>query len=167
MMILIQQNMTAVAENTIVDPTVMSEVLKQGISTVNNTAQHESLSVPSNSTQNASQLADPTIINQNFREALTRANQLKAAIPDVTNSLGKSASDSNNVKVSLVANVHNKNQEKNKAILRVNDKSEMVSTGDTITYFQGGELMHIDVIEITKNYVKVTLMPLNQTLILR
>lgn len=154
--------MTGFAENAIVDPTLMTESLKQGIAVLNATRSEN----PVSTTDAVEKLNDPTSMNQNFREALTHANQLKAAIPDVANPLGKLVPDSNIPKIVLIANVH-KNREKNRAILRVNNKSEIVNAGDTITYFQSSEVLQINVVEITKNYVKVTLMPANQTLILR
>jgi len=161
LIVLIKLNMTAFAENAITDPTLMTETLKQGIAVLNVTRPENSAS-----TDAVEKLNDPTSINQNFREALTHANQLKAAAPDVANPLGKLVPDSNTPKIGLIANVH-KNQERKRVILRVNNKSEIVNAGDTITYFQGSEVLQINVVEITKNYVKVTLMPANQTLILR
>jgi hypothetical protein len=153
-------------DSMMADPTAMSNALEQGIAVVNSAQSKKSTF---NSEDKSGQPTDPTRMNQNFRDALERVRQLKSATQEGANgALSKiSSEDSSMPKITLLANVHRKNQEKSRATLRVNDKSEIVSAGDTITYFQGGEVMKIEVLEITKNYVKVTLMPINQTLILR
>jgi hypothetical protein len=159
-----QNGLAAPVENAMVDPTLMTDALKQGIEVINATRQHNEPS--QNSTpENQQGLGDPTRMNQNFRDALL--NGIKNTTENVTGGVKIAPEEPLFPKITLLAKMQPTNKSFGHIILRVNDKSEMVSLGDTITYFQRGELITIEVGEITKNYVKVTVKPINQTLILR
>lgn len=142
------------------DPTAMPDNLKKAL--------EESNSLPPSKIVNPSDISDPTEMNQNFREALNSelANKTGATKNAMANA-PTSNNESKTPQITLIANIHSANAENSRAVLRVNNKSEMVSVGDSITYFQGDRLIKIDVQEITKKYVKIMLVPTNQTLIIR
>lgn len=115
----------------------------------------------------ASTLKDPTLMNQNFREALERTTQNLITAPSL--SFGNSHEPKAPVlpKIALLANVWNGQQNANAALLRVGDKSELVYVGDTITTLENDQLLEIQVMDIQKNYVKVQVLPAHEILILR
>lgn len=158
-----QSSFAAPVENPMVDPTLMTEALKQGIEVINATRQNNQTS-PNPTSENQQGLGDPTRMNLNFRDAL---NGIKNTTENAVGGIKAAPEEPLFPKITLMAKMQSTNKASGHIILRVNDKSEMVSTGDTITYLQRGELITIEVGEITKNYVKVTVMPINQTLILR
>jgi hypothetical protein len=148
------------------DPTVITEKIGQGLEgfalpTVKNATQ------PSGGSVNKGELKDSTLMNQNFRDALNRAIQNKTGM--VENGPGGA-----NIapvapvlpKISLLASVWG-HKNKNSAMLRINDKTEMVYVGDKITSFENNQLIEIHVLEIQKHHVKITVFPANETIILR
>lgn len=142
------------------DPTAMTNSLKKGLEGTHLSPENKKL----NPAVSSEEVSDPTQMNQNFREAL---NQLKTNSPQKGNAPNAIVKESNTPQIVLMANVHRSDANKNQVVLRVDNKSEIVGVGDSITYFQGDNLMKIDVLEITKKYVKVMLVPTNQTLIIR
>jgi len=51
--------------------------------------------------------------------------------------------------------------------LRINDKTEMVYIGDKITALENNQVVEIHILDIHKHYVKVRVLPANETIILR
>ncbi len=151
-------------EGELTDPTAMPSSLKKALEGSNSSQNTKKL----NLSTSAEELNDPTQMNQNFRDALNSELANKGSSKNVTGTVpAPQNQESKTPQITLIANVHSSNTEKSRAVLRVNNKSEMVGVGDTITYFQGDNLIKIDVQEITKKHVKIMLVPTNQTLIIR
>lgn len=143
------------------DPTVMTEKLERGLAGVLlPTARNVAPSPVSNA--NTGDLNDPTRMNQNFREALKRVSPTNAGTPP-----GGGAQSSALPEIRLVASICDMHKDKNHSMLRINDKTEMVSVGDKITTIQGNQLIEIHVLEIDKGQVKVEVLPAKETIILR
>jgi hypothetical protein len=69
--------------------------------------------------------------------------------------------------MSLLASVCGGHKNKNSAMLRINDRAEMVYAGDQINTLQNNQLVEIQILDIHKHYVKVKVLPANETVILR
>ncbi len=149
------------AIGTLNDPTLMTRKLEQGLAGVLLPTDKNVTPHPDN---NASQdeLIDPTRMNQNFREALKRV-----APSNISASPGIAAQNSVLPEIKLIASVCSMHKDKNHAMLRINDKTEMVSVGDKITTIKNNQLIEIHVLEIDKGHVKVEVLPANETIILR
>lgn len=149
------------------DPTVITEKIGQGLEglalpTVKNATQ------PSGGSENKGELKDPTLMNQNFRDALNRATQNKTGMVENGPGVANIAPAAPVLpKISLLASVWGGHKNKNSAMLRINDKTEMVYVGDKITSFENNQLIEIHVLEIQKHHVKITVFPANETIILR
>ncbi len=159
------QSQPLTTEN-IVDPTVMSDSLRHQFEKIesrnivkNNTPPQQSEGKKNND------IEDPTRMNENFRDALNHLRADKTGNANANPAVA--APKPLTPKIKLLANVQNVDKEKNYVILKIDDNKEMVSVGESITHFQGNQLLKIDITEITRKYVKVTLLPANQTLILR
>ncbi len=143
------------------DPTVITEKMGQGLEGFRLPAAKNTTPAPDGNV-NKGELKDPTQMNQNFREALNRINQNKSgtgapvapAAPALPN-------------MSLLASVCGGHKNKNSAMLHINDKTEMVYVGDQITTLQNNQLVEIQILDIHKHYVKVRVLPANETVILR
>lgn len=143
------------------DPTVMSKKLEQGLAGVLLPTDKNVAPSPVNSA-NKDELEDPTRMNQNFREALKRVSSNNAGAPS-----GIATPSSTLPEIKLIASVCGMHKDKNHAMLRINDKTEMVSEGDKITTIKGNQVIEIHVLEIDKGHVKVEVQPANETIILR
>jgi sRNA-binding protein len=158
-----QNCLAAPVENAMVDPTLMTDALKQGIEVINATRQHNEQS--KNSTpENQKGLGDPTRMNQNFRDAL---NSKMNSITDSTNNNAPVPEKSTMPRIRLIGKANYKNDSKTHAMLRVNRQSELVSVGEKITFLNGDILTEIEILEITKRHVKVNVVPSNKILFLR
>lgn len=155
-----QENFNKAAES-LNDPTVMTEKLEQGLAGVMlPTAENATPLI--NDNENKNELKDPTRMNQNFREALKRV-----APSNTGASSGNAAPSATLPEIKLVASVCGMHKDKNHAMLRINDKTEMVGVGDKITTIKNNQLIEIHVLEIDKGQVKVEVLPANETIILR
>jgi hypothetical protein len=155
-----QENLNKSTES-LNDPTVMTEKLEQGLAGVMlPTAKNATPLI--NDSENKNELKDPTRMNQNFREALKRVAPGSAGAPS-----GNAATGTALPEVKLVASVCGMHKEKNHAMLRINDKTEMVGVGEKITTIKNNQLIEIHVLEIDKGHVKVEVQPANETIILR
>lgn len=162
-LLFVQNSFSASAENEMVDPTLMTQALKQGIEVINATRQHNE-PLKNSTPENQQSLGDPTRMNQNFRDVLTNSkittvtpNSVEIAKPIKTTL----------PRIRLIGKAHYKNDSKTHAMLRVNRQSELVSVGEKITFLNGDILTEIEVLEITKRHVKVNVVPSNQILFLR
>jgi hypothetical protein len=149
------------------DPTVITEKIEQGIKNVASSASKKTTPAPSDNSANQGELKDPTLMNQNFRDALNRVTQNKTG--SVANSPGTGIAPLGPVlpKMSLLASVWGGQKDKISAMLRINDKTEMVYIGDKITSFEHNQVIEIQILDIHKHYVKVRVLPANETIILR
>ena len=146
------------------DPTVIAEKMGQGIK---NMALPASRSVKPElgNSANQGELKDPTQMNQNFREALNRVTQNRTGTVAPGASIAPAAPAL--PKMSLIASVCGGHKSKNSAMLRINDKTEMVYAGDKITTFESNQIVEIQILEIHKHHVKVRVLPADETIILR
>jgi hypothetical protein len=149
------------ATETLNDPTVMSEKLEQRLASVLRPTDN-SVPLPPVISVNKGELKDPTRMNQNFREALKRVSPGNTGTPTGTVTQGPALP-----KIKLVASICDMHKDKNHAMLRINDKTEMVSIGDKISSIESNQLVEIHVLEIEKGHVKVEVLPANETIILR
>lgn len=143
------------------DPTVMTEKLEQRLASVLRPTDN-SVALPPANSANKGDLQDPTRMNQNFREALKRVSPGNTGTPAGTVAQGPALP-----KIKLVASICDMHKDKNHAMLRINDKTEMVSVGDKISSIESNQLIEIHVLEIDKGHVKVEVLPANETIILR
>lgn len=143
------------------DPTAMTEKLEQRFSSVLRPTD-SSVTPPPVTSANKGDLKDPTRMNQNFREALKRVSPSSTGAPSGSVTQGPALP-----KIKLVASVCDMHKDKNHAMLRINDKTEMVSVGDKISSIESNKLIEIHVLEIEKGHVKVEVLPANETIILR
>ncbi|MCX7103588.1 MAG: hypothetical protein NTX38_19400 [Methylobacter sp.] len=157
---LTQEN-TNKTDGTLNDPTVMTEKLERRLAGVMLPTENNVKPSAVNSTDNG-ELKDPTRMNQNFREALKQVStSTSGATP------GTATPSSAMPEIKLIASVCGMHKDKNHAMLRINDKTEMVSEGDKITTIKGNQVIEIQVLEIDKGHVKVEVQPANETIILR
>jgi hypothetical protein len=149
------------------DPTVITEKIGQGLEGFRLPTDKNAPPAPPGSSGNKGELKDPTLMNQNFRDALNRATQNKTGT--VTNVPGAGSAPAVPVlpKISLLASVWGGQKNKSSAMLRINDRTEMVYAGDKITFFDKNEVIDIQVLDIHKHYVKIRVLPANETIILR
>ena len=113
---------------------------------------------------NNGELKDPTLMNKSFRDALglvtknksgaVASGQVPAAAPDLP-------------KIALLASVWGGNKNKSSAMLRVNDKTEMVYAGDKISFLDKDQVIDIQILDIQKHYVKILMLNTNTTIVLR
>ncbi|MDP3876558.1 MAG: hypothetical protein Q8Q50_06215 [Methylobacter sp.] len=142
---------------TLQDPTAMTEKLEQELAGIREPRTQNVMVVPGGSA-NKDELKDPTRMNQNFREALKQ-------IPMGNTSTAAPKSTLPNIQ--LVASVCGMHKDKNHAMLRINDKTTMVSIGDKISTIQNDQLIEIHVVDIDKSHVKIELLPSNEIIILQ
>lgn len=155
-----QENFNKASE-ALNDPTAMTEKLEQGLAGVMLPTANNATPVLGDS-ENKNELKDPTRMNQNFREALKRVVPGSAGAPS-----GNAAAGTALPEIKLVASVCGMHKDKNHAMLRINDTTEMVSVGEKITTIKNNQLIEIHVLEIDKGHVKVEVQPANETIILR
>ncbi|MDO9139145.1 MAG: hypothetical protein Q7U38_02290 [Methylobacter sp.] len=149
-----------VQNETLKDPTAMTEKLEQGLAGVLLPIDNSDVPVSGNSaTEN--ELKDPTRMNQNFREALKQVPTTNGA-PS-----GAATPPPTLPNIQLVASVCGMHKDKNYAMLRINDKTVMVSIDDKVTTIQNNQLMEIHVLDIDKRHVKVEILPANEIIILQ
>lgn len=106
-------------------------------------------------------LQDPTRMNENFRSALEhsgRASSPSGSGADTRASLPN---------ISLVASVCGRHKDKASAMLRINDKTEIVHAGDKISHIEKNQLIEIHVLELHKRHVRLKIFPSNENIILR
>ncbi len=106
-------------------------------------------------------LRDPTKMSPNFRQALNRITPKNTPI---NNTKTKQALALPEIELAGKVLVRSK---KAKAMLRVNDKIYYVSANSTISFVKDNQVISIKVHEVTKDHVKITVSPHNQTLILQ
>ena len=147
------------------DPTAITEKMGQGL---------EGLALPAvknapspGGSINKGELKDPTLMYQNFRDALNRVTQNKTGT--VANGPGVGIAPAAPVlpKISLLASVCGGNKDKSSAMLRINDKTEMVYVDDKITFLDKNQVIEIRILDIHKHYVKVMVLPAHEEIILR
>ncbi len=155
-----QDNAPFIAE-VLNDPTVMSEKLERKLAGVLLPTKDSAPASPVNN-PDKSDIKDPTRMNQNFRQALKGVSTTTAGAP-----AGIVAQRSAFPDMTLVASVCGMHKDKNHAMLRINDKTEMVGTGDKITTIKDNQVIEIHVLEIAKSHVKVEIQPANETIFLR
>ncbi len=143
------------------DPTAMTEKLEQGLAGVLLPTAKNEMPSPVKSA-NKGELEDPTRMNQNFREALKRVSSGNTGAPPSIAAPGSTLPE-----IKLVASVCGMHKDKNHAMLRINDKTEMVGEGDKMTTIKNNQLIEIHILEIDKGHVKVEVQPANETIILR
>lgn len=141
------------------DPTVISEKMQQGLKSLTSPTLKKALASPGSSATDG-KIIDPTRMNQNFREALTRKSGTVANGPGPAAATGLP-------KITLLASVSGGLNNSSSAVLDINGKAQMVRAGDEITVIQNNQVMTIQVIEIQQKYVKVTVLPSKEKLILR
>lgn len=155
-----QDNTKLIAE-TLNDPTVMSEKLERKLAGVLLPTKDNAPPSPVTNPDKGG-IKDPTRMNQNFRAALKGVSTTTAGTP-----AGIAAPSSALPDITLVASACGMHKDKNHAMLRINDKTEMVSIGDRITTIKGNQVIEIQVLEIAKSHVKVEVQPANETIFLR
>ena len=107
-------------------------------------------------------LEDPTRMNENFRAALQHSGRTKAA-PES----GAAAPAPVLPDIKLVASVCGRRNPGAAAMLRIDDKTEIVHAGDKLTRIEKNQLIEIHVLEIHRRFVKLMVFPSNEILILR
>jgi hypothetical protein len=147
------------------DPTVITEKIGQGLEGLALPAAKNATPSPGGSI-NKGELKDPTQMNQNFRDALNRV-QNKTGTAGNGQGAGIAPAGPVLPKISLLASVWGSQKNKSSAMLRINNKTEMVYVGDKITSYENNHIIQIQVLEIQKNHVKITVFPFNETIILR
>ncbi|MBL6986597.1 MAG: hypothetical protein ISR72_06075 [Methylobacter sp.] len=155
-----QENTNKISE-TLNDPTAMTEELQRRLAGVFMATESKITPSPVNNADKG-ELKDPTRMNQNFRDALKGVSATTPGAPP-----GIAVQSSSLPDIKLVASVCGMHKDKNHAMLRINDKTEMVGIGDKITTIKGSKVIEIIVLEIDKGYVKVEVQPANETIFLR
>ncbi len=113
-----------------------------------------------------SELQDPTLMTQSFRDALTRMAQAKG-----TGSTGPVVQPVL-PEIKLIASLLGNNADlKSTTLLRIGDKTYSARENDIVTVFSSAKTqldVELQVIEIHKYFVKLMMIsPINKTLILR
>lgn len=151
-----------VQHESLKDPTAMTEKLERELAGIREpSTQGVTVISVDSANANKNELKDPTRMNQNFREALKQVPTTNAG------SAGAVAAKPALPNIQLVASVCGMHKDKNYAMLRIDDKTVMVSIDDKITALQNGQPIEIHVLEIDKRHVKVELQPANEILILQ
>jgi hypothetical protein len=70
-------------------------------------------------------------------------------------------------KITLLASICGAQKNSNSAMLGINGKTEMVRAGDKFSIIENSRVMEVEVMDIHPHYVKVMVLPFNETLILR
>jgi hypothetical protein len=107
-------------------------------------------------------LEDPTRMNESFRAALQHSGRATSAPQS-----GAAAPAPVLPEITLVASVCGRHLDNAAAMLRINDKTEIVHTGDKLTRVEKNQLIEIHILEIHHRFVKVKVFPSNEILILR
>ena len=142
------------------DPTVISEKMEQSLKNLTSPTLKNALTPPGGSTSD-SKITDPTRMNQSFRDALNR----KAS--KVGNGVGPAVAAAALPKITLLASICGAQKNSNSAMLGINGKTEMVRAGDKFSIIENSRVMEVEVMDIHPHYVKVMVLPFNETLILR
>lgn len=115
------------------------------------------------------EIRDPTVMNQNFRDALKRITQ-QPGVPDVKGSAAAPAVAAA-PKISLIACILGANTSMHSALLMVDDKKYTVRIGDIVAPLATLKTqtdLEFQVTDIHKHYVKILMIsPINKTLVLR
>ena len=143
------------------DPTVISEKMEQRLKGLASPTVKNAPPPPGDSAPDGG-LKDPTLMNQNFRDALNRKTN-KA----VNGPAGPASETPVLPKIRLLASVCGGQKNTNSAMLDINGKTHMVRADDKFSFVDNNRVMEIQVIEIHEHYVKVMVLPFNETLILR
>ncbi|MEI6069256.1 MAG: hypothetical protein WCP96_18125 [Methylococcaceae bacterium] len=112
---------------------------------------------------NNGELKDPTLMNKSFRDALSQVTKNKGGT--VANGQVSAAPDL--PKIALLASIWGGSKDKSSAMLRINDKTEMVYTGDKISFLDKDQVIDIQVLDIQKHYVKIMMLTTNTIIVLR
>ena len=112
---------------------------------------------------NNGELKDPTLMNKSFRDALGQVTKNKSG----TVASGQVSAAPDLPKIALLASVWGGSKDKSSAMLRVNDKTEMVYAGDKISFLDKDQVIDIQVLDIQKHYVKILMLNTNTTIVLR
>jgi len=110
------------------------------------------------------ELKDPTLINQRFRDALQKPMRNKGSFSSNSRDVREDLSSPD---IKLLASITGGRKNKSAAMLRVNDRTEMVYAGDKITSFDKNQLVEIKVLEIQEHGVTIHLLPPGTTIVLR
>jgi hypothetical protein len=143
------------------NPAVITEKIGQGLEGFRLPVAKNTPPAPDGNV-NKGELKDPTLMNQNFREALDRINQNKSGTGSPVTSAAPALP-----KMSLLASVCGGKKTKNSAMLSINDRTEMVYIGDKITTLESNQVVEIQILDIHRHHVKVRVLPANETIILR
>ena len=150
---------TVKAVEVLRDPTVISEKMEQGLKSLTSPTLKKALASPGSSATDG-KIIDPTLMNQNFRDALTRKSGTVANGPGPAAATGLP-------KITLLASICGGQKTINSAILGINGKAEMVRAGDKFSVIENNRVMEVQVIEIHEHYVKVIVPYFIEPLILR
>lgn len=102
-------------------------------------------------------------MNKSFRDALGQVTKNKSG----TVASGQVSAAPDLPKIALLASVWGGSKDKSSAMLRVNDKTEMVYAGDKISFLDKDQVIDIQVLDIQKHYVKILMLNTNTTIVLR
>ena len=102
-------------------------------------------------------------MNKSFRDALSQVTKNKGGT--VANGQVSAAPDL--PKIALLASIWGGSKDKSSAMLRINDKTEMVYTGDKISFLDKDQVIDIQVLDIQKHYVKIMMLTTNTIIVLR
>ena len=142
------------------DPTAKTLKLIQGLNSVALQPTENQKKKPDALTN---EIEDPTQMNQNFREALSRIRQNKpGTVAPTAVSAAPALPD-----IKLLATACNMHEGKNHIMLSVDGKTEMVSINDKITVVKSNRVIEIVILGINKNEVRLKLNPGNEDIILR
>ena len=131
------------------DPTVISEKMEQGLKSLTSPTLKNALT-PSGGGATDGKLTDPTLMNQNFRDALNRKAG-KAGSGTGPAAVAATALP----KITLLASICGGQNNTNSAILGINGKAQMVRAGDKFSVIDNSRVMEVQVIEIHAHYVKI------------
>ncbi len=147
--------------NELQDPTAVTHRLEQVMTRVKSTPNRAHQHVVRSDTND--DLQDPTRMNQNFRDALDHSvKQNPASAGTATTALTPELPD-----IRLVATIFDNVKEKTAVMLRVNGQSELARQGEKITAMGKNKVMTIEIVAIEQGSVTITVMPINETIILR
>lgn len=135
------------SEEAMADPTEAAGKLKQQL-------------LPKKEEAESDGLEDPTRLNESFRAALQHTGRTQVA-PE------KGAAAPVLPNISLVASVCGMHNDNAAAMLKINDKTEIVHAGDKLTRIEKNQLVEIHILELHRRHVKVKVYPSNEILILR
>lgn len=106
-------------------------------------------------------ISDPTRINESFRDVLERRMPARG-VPEGTAAPAAPALPD----ISLAASLCGHGKDSMRAMLRINDKVQLVRPGDKITLVENRGVVEIQVLEIHRHRVHLRVLPADEELIL-